>query len=83
MEEFAQAIVDAAYEEIAGNGNPPLQCFHVGCNLKALVVRPEMELLEEFGESLLVDPDVEPAHQDITARIIRALLIWMRSDAKT
>jgi hypothetical protein len=59
MEEFAQAIVIAAYEEIEENGHPQLKCFHVGCDKNAVVTRSEMELFEELGESLLIDPDAE------------------------
>jgi hypothetical protein len=59
MEEFAQAITNAAFEELAENESSPLKCFHVGCERNALVTRPEMELFEELGESLLIDPDTE------------------------
>jgi hypothetical protein len=59
MEEFAQANTNAAFEELAENESSPLKCFHVGCERNALVTRPEMELFEELGESLLIDPDTE------------------------
>ena len=59
MEEFCNAIVDAAVAHVAENPRAPLVCFHSSCTSKAVVVRSETELFDELGEALLVQPDFE------------------------
>ena len=59
MKDFCEAIVAAAFKHLAQNPRGPLKCFHFGCDLNAVVVRSETELIEELGDLLLINLDVE------------------------